>query len=52
LAIAAAQTGAYEDADAYYQDLIRLDPAWSDPGTPDTLAWPDELKETLKQLAE
>ena len=50
LAIAAAQTGAAEDAAAFYQDLVRLDPAWENPETIDTLEWPDELKASLKQL--
>jgi tetratricopeptide (TPR) repeat protein len=50
LAIAAGQTGAAEDAAAYYQDLIRLDPAWEDPATLESLEWPDELKASLRQL--
>ena len=50
LAIAAAQTGATEDAAAFYQDLIRLDPAWENPQTIETLPWPDELKAPLRQL--
>jgi hypothetical protein len=50
LAIAAQQTGAAEDADAFYQDLILLDPAWEDPQTLESLEWPDELKSSLRQL--
>ena len=50
LAIAAAQTGAAEDAAAFYQDLIRLDPAWQNPATLESLEWPEELKASLRQL--
>lgn len=50
LAIAAEQTGAIEDAAAYYQDLIRLDPAWQNPDTLESLEWPEELKASLRQL--
>jgi outer membrane protein assembly factor BamD (BamD/ComL family) len=50
LAIAAAQTGADEDAAAFYQDLVRLDADWKKPETIDTLNWPDELKAFLRQL--
>jgi tetratricopeptide (TPR) repeat protein len=50
LAIAAEQTGAAEDAAAFYQDLIRLDPAWENPDTLESLEWPEELKESLRQL--
>lgn len=51
LAIAAAQTGAYEDAMACYEDLKRLDDDWNDPATIDTLEWPEELKASLRELA-
>jgi len=50
LAIAAAQTGAAEDAAAFYQDLIRLDADWKQPSTIESLEWPEELKATLRQL--
>ena len=50
LAIAAEQTGAAEDAAAYYQDLILLDPAWANPETLESLEWPEELKASLRQL--
>ncbi|MGD9419419.1 MAG: tetratricopeptide repeat protein [Verrucomicrobiota bacterium JB025] len=50
LAIAAQQTGSFEDAAAYYDDLIRLDPAWQIPETIETLPWPNELKDPLRQL--
>lgn len=50
LAIAAAQTGATEDAAAFYQDLIRLDPVWQNPETLESLEWPEELKASLRQL--
>lgn len=51
LAIAAVQTGANEDAEVFYQDLIALDPAWQDAATIETLDWPEELKASLRQLA-
>jgi len=51
LAIAAAQTGAIEDAAAYYEDLIVLDPEWKDPATLESLEWPEELKASLRQVA-
>ncbi len=50
LAIAASQSGAAEDAAAFYQDLIDLDPAWRKPETLETLDWPEELKASLRQL--
>ena len=50
MAIAAAQTGAAEDAAVFYQDLIRLDPAWENPETIETLEWPEELKSSLRQF--
>ena len=50
LAIAAVQTGATEDAAVFYQDLIRLDPAWEKAETIESLEWPEELKASLRQL--
>jgi hypothetical protein len=50
MAISAAQTGATEDAAAFYQDLIRLDDDWENPDTIESLEWPEELKESLRQL--
>ena len=50
LVIAAAQTGANDDATVYFQDLLRIDPAWADPATLDTLEWPEELKAVLGQF--
>lgn len=50
MAIAAVQTGAMEDASVFYQDLIRMDPAWEIPDTIETLEWPEELKASLRQL--
>lgn len=50
LTIAAAQTGASDDAAVYFQDLLKIDPAWADPATLDTLDWPAELKATLSQF--
>ena len=51
LTIAAAQTGADDDAAVYFQDLLKIDPAWADPRTLDTLDWPEELKATLGQFS-
>ena len=51
LAIAAMQTGAAEDAAAYYEDLIVLDPEWKNPETLESLEWPEELKASLRQVA-
>jgi tetratricopeptide (TPR) repeat protein len=50
LAIAAAQTGAADDAKVYFKDLLKLSPDWEDPQTIETLDWPEELKSTLRQL--
>lgn len=50
LAIAAVQTGANEDAEVFYQDLMAMDPAWQDAATIETLDWPEELKASLRQL--
>lgn len=50
LAIAAVQTGATEDAAAFYQDLIDLSADWKNPDTIESLEWPEELKASLRQL--
>lgn len=50
LTIAAAQTGSYDDATVYFNDLLRIDPAWAELKTLDTLEWPEELKSTLGQF--
>ncbi len=50
LAIAAMQNGALDDADMFYQDLVRLAPAWENPETVEALDWPDEMKASLRQL--
>lgn len=50
MAIAAVQTGAAEDAAVFHQDLIRMDAAWKDPATIESLEWPEELKASLRQL--
>ncbi|MEY4569038.1 MAG: hypothetical protein RLZZ398_477 [Verrucomicrobiota bacterium] len=52
LVIAAAQTGANDDAAVYFQDLLRIDSAWADPATLDTLEWPEELKAVLGQFSQ
>lgn len=51
MAIAAVQSGAVEDANVFYQDLMKMDPAWENPETIETLEWPEELKASLRQLA-
>ena len=51
LTIAAAQSGAQDDAVVYFQDLLRIDPAWADPATLDTLNWPQQLKAILGQFS-
>ena len=51
LTIAAAQSGAQDDAVVYFQDLLRIDPAWADPATLDTLDWPQQLKAILGQFS-
>jgi tetratricopeptide (TPR) repeat protein len=50
LTIAAAMTSSYDDATVYFNDLVRLDPAWAELTTLDTLEWPDELKSVLGQF--
>lgn len=50
LVIAAAQAGSYDDATVYFNDLRKIDEAWNDPTTLDTLDWPDELKSVLRQF--
>lgn len=50
LAIAAAQSGATEDAAAFYQDLIDIDADWKNPDTLESLEWPEELKSSLREL--
>ena len=50
LTIAAAQSGAQDDAAVYFQELLKIDPAWADAATLDALDWPEELKATLRQF--
>jgi tetratricopeptide (TPR) repeat protein len=50
LTIAAAQTGAADDAKVYFKDLVHLSPDWKDPRTIEGFDWPEELKETLRQF--
>jgi tetratricopeptide (TPR) repeat protein len=50
LTIAAARNGATDDATAYFEDLVAIDPAWEDPATLDTLDWPEELKSVLREF--
>jgi tetratricopeptide (TPR) repeat protein len=51
LTIAAAQSGAQDDAEAYFQDLLEIDPAWANSATLDTLDWPAQLKAVLAEFA-
>lgn len=48
LVIAAAQSGAPDDANAFRKELLRSNPRWGDSETLDALAWPDELKAYLR----
>ncbi len=50
LAIAAAQSGANDDATVYFKDLLKISADWANPQTIETLEWPEELKATLRQL--
>ncbi|MEO8613716.1 MAG: hypothetical protein ABI600_01130 [Luteolibacter sp.] len=50
LAIAAAQSGANDDATVYFKDLLKISADWANPQTIETLDWPEELKATLRQL--
>ncbi len=50
LTIAAAQSGAHDDATVHFNDLIRIDAAWAKLETLDSLAWPEELKSSLSQF--
>lgn len=52
LAIAAWQNQAVDDAAAYYNELLRISSDWENPKTIDTLDWPEELKNSLRELAE
>lgn len=52
LTIAATLTGATDDAAVYFQDLLRIDQAWADPATLQTLDWPKELKSVLRQFTQ
>ncbi|MEX1114629.1 MAG: tetratricopeptide repeat protein [Akkermansiaceae bacterium] len=51
LAIAAVQNGAMDDAAVYYNDLLIIAPEWEDPATLESLAWPEELKASLREIA-
>ncbi len=51
LTIAAAQSGNQDDATFFFQELLKIDPAWADPATLDTLDWPPELKAILGQFS-
>lgn len=51
LSIAAYQAEFVDDAFIHYANLLALDPSWADDEAIDALAWPDELKATLFQLA-
>jgi len=51
LCIAASQAGATDEAAAYFDELLAIDPAWEDPGTLDALDWPEELKSTLREFS-
>jgi tetratricopeptide (TPR) repeat protein len=47
LTVAAVQTGAIDDAAVFRNELLRLNPAWGEKTTIDTLDWPEEFKSAL-----
>jgi tetratricopeptide (TPR) repeat protein len=49
LAVAAAQTGAVDDAAVFRNELLRLNPAWGEAATIEALDWPEDLKSALIQ---
>lgn len=50
LAISAAQSGATDEALAFHEQLIELNPTWQNPETIEVLDWPEDLKSSLRQL--
>ena len=52
LAIAAAEIGESEEAYAYFNELEKLDPTWSEPEPPQIADWPLELQATLRGFVE
>lgn len=52
LVISASQCGAADEAANYFQDLLEINPAWESPETLDTLAWPEELKASLRNFSQ
>lgn len=49
LTIAAYQNGAIDDAAVFRNELVRLNPAWGEKATIDTLDWPEDFKSALLQ---
>jgi hypothetical protein len=47
LTIAAAQTGAIDDAAVFRNELLRLNPEWQEQATIEALDWPEEFKSAL-----
>lgn len=52
LAVAAAQAGFPEDAATHFENLLELAPLWAQDATIEALEWPDELKASLRELAQ
>ncbi len=52
LVISASQCGAADEAANYFQDLLEINPAWESPETLDSLAWPEELKASLRNFSQ
>lgn len=50
LAVAASLAGFPQDAASHYLRLIDLEPEWLEPETADSLDWPEDLKNTIRQL--
>ena len=49
LAVAAARSGAVDDAAVFRNELLRLNSAWGEAATIEALDWPEELKSALLQ---
>lgn len=50
LTIAHTQLGDTETAHSYFEQLITINPAWTEPETIEKLSWPEPLKTSLRQL--
>ena len=50
LATAAVQTGAMDEANTAFDDLLAIAPQWENPDTVATMNWPEEMKAAFSQL--